>query len=164
MDNKTIIDYVLNSPENTNPVILNQMLDELKGGSVQMLKFVKDSYSLSVVEDEEAGGASWDLDTSIEDFSQYDFVIVTNCTGYGNPEDGSSQWVVCGTYSINETASAVEIPASFVLSPDGDPEEFSNQSLLIDPESKLIQNFPSSWINDNYGFNIKLEFCKYVLE
>lgn len=33
MNNKTIIDYVLNSPENTNPVILNQMLDELSAGS-----------------------------------------------------------------------------------------------------------------------------------
>lgn len=42
MDNKTILDYVLNSPENTNPAILNQMLDELKNSST-------DNYTVKIV-------------------------------------------------------------------------------------------------------------------
>lgn len=35
MENNNIIDYVMKTPENTNPAILNQMLDQLKGSGAE---------------------------------------------------------------------------------------------------------------------------------
>ena len=59
MDNKTILDYVLNSPENTNPAILNQMLDELKSSST-------DNYTVKIVRNwtgEPFLGDGWIMET-----------------------------------------------------------------------------------------------------
>ena len=42
MDNQQIIDYILNTPQNTNPAILNQMLNELRNGNnnIEVLNLV----------------------------------------------------------------------------------------------------------------------------
>ena len=37
MTNKEIINYAMNSPENTNPAILNQMLEENKNPGIDMI-------------------------------------------------------------------------------------------------------------------------------
>ena len=36
MEKQQLIDYILNSPENTNPAILNQMIDEVGGGDIDL--------------------------------------------------------------------------------------------------------------------------------
>ena len=37
MNNQDIIDYVMNTPHNTNPAILNQKLNKLAGGAGKTL-------------------------------------------------------------------------------------------------------------------------------
>ena len=41
MNKQDIIDYIMDSPENTNPAILNQMIDEVSGGGSNNIFIIK---------------------------------------------------------------------------------------------------------------------------
>ena len=130
MTKQQIIDYIMDSPENTNPAILNQMIDEVSGGGSGDINIFMINESFEPIEGTING--TYTLDKTWQEINDVYMGVVPNTIAvikFDNTETAQF-WPVISMDTINDSnyiLNTMGRPYSYETSnPNGYPYYYDN--------------------------------------